>query len=161
LFFALLALLFFSCVLQAFAEASEAEARADIDNVGVFLEKAYLAVADAEAAGANGTQLKTRLNYAGALLADASASFEVGNFSAATAFALLANDTVKGISDEAYQLKAVAEDDRTQRFYWSVLESSMGLSLAVFAVLVGWIYFKRHYVRRVLDLKPEVSKSES
>ncbi|MBX5327268.1 MAG: hypothetical protein ACQXXH_01625 [Candidatus Bathyarchaeia archaeon] len=151
----------FSSISRGFAETTEVEAYGVISNVSGFLERAFLAVGDAERSGANVTLLKVRLNYAGLLLANASASFGVGDFSAAVDFALLANDTVNGMGDEAYQLKTAAEVARVERFHWSILVSSLGISLVVFVVLVGWVYFKRYYVRRVLGLKPEVSQSES
>ncbi|MEM2102120.1 MAG: hypothetical protein QXM22_01235 [Candidatus Bathyarchaeia archaeon] len=140
---------------------TEVEAYGVISNVSGFLERAFLAVGDAERSGANVTLLKARLNYAGVLLANASVSFGVGDFGGAVVFALLANETVDGVSGEAYQLKTAAEAARVERFNWSVLVSSLGVSLVVFVVLGCWVYFKRYYVRRVLGLKPEVSKGES
>jgi len=157
----LFVLFLFGCVSQGFAEVGELEARAVLDNVAVFLTSAYRAVAEAEAAGANVTELKIKLNYAGELLAAANASFGVGNFSGAVHFALLANETVEGVEFDASQLAVVARDDWSRRFQWAVLGSSIGASSAVLVVLFVWVRFRRWYVRRVLEFKPEVSKSES
>jgi hypothetical protein len=161
LLLSLLAVFSSSCVLQAFAETSEVEARAFMDNVNIFLEKAYLSVGDAETAGANVTILKGRLVYAGQLLDAANASFRDGKFDDSVAFAQLANESLKGADQEASEAMTAARESRSQRFYWTVLESSIGISLVVFAVLVSWTYFKRSYVRRALGLKPEVRKNES
>ena len=96
-----LALLTLSCAAQVFAEAGEVEARAALDNVGVFVEKAFLAVVEAEEVGANVTGLKAALGYAGELLASGEADFRVGNFSGAVDFALLANESVKDVAADA------------------------------------------------------------
>jgi hypothetical protein len=158
---AMLALLAVSCVSQVFAEADEAEARVALDSVAFSLQKAYVSVAGAETAGANVAELKVSLSYAGSLLANGEASFRVGNFGDAVGFALSANASVKDVETAASMLAISARESRSQRFYWAVLESSIGISVVVFVVLACWVYFRRQYVRGILDFKPEVSKVES
>jgi Tfp pilus assembly protein PilE len=144
---------------QVLAQTDVTEARAILDNVSSFLERAYVAVAKADNAQANVTELKAKLNEGGLLLTAANASFTAGNYSVAVDSAIRANESIKGVEEEALKLAISARDDKTQRFYWAIVESSIGLSLAVFVVLVSWVYFRRYYVRRVLGLKPEVRKS--
>lgn len=161
LIFVLFAVLSLSCVFGVSAEVTAAQARGVLDDVSVSLEKAFVAVADAEAAGANVTGLKAKLNQSGVLLAYANASFSVANYTGAVALALQANETVNGVQTEASELAISARENWSMRLNWALLESSIGVSLAVFFVLVVWVYFKRYYVRRVLGWKPEVRKTES
>lgn len=148
------------CVSRVFVEVSLADARTVLDNASASLENAYEAVREAEVAGANVTVLKAKLAEGGVLLAYANASLSIGNYTGAVTLALQANQTVKGMAAEASALAAAARENWSAQFNWSILETGIGLSLAVFSVMVGWVYFRRYYVRRVLSLKPEVNKDE-
>lgn len=149
-----------SCVFSSSAEPSDVEAQVVLDNVGALLNRIYLAISEAETAGANITKLKVNVNHASDLLAIANARFSTGNFSGAVDSALQANESLKGIDQEASKLTIAAREERSRRFQWAILESSIGVSLVVFFVLTGWIYFKRRYVKRVLKMKPEVHRDE-
>jgi hypothetical protein len=149
-----------SCIFRSSAESSEAEAHAVLDNVGALLDKTYLAISEAETAGANITQLKVKINHAGDLLAIAYTRLGTGNSNEAVDFALQANESLEGIDQEVSELTIAAREGGSHRFQWAVLESSIAVSLAVFIVLTGWIYFKKNYVKRVLKMKPEVHRDE-
>jgi len=122
---------------------------------------AYVAVLEAEEAGANVSRLLVRLNLGGEYLAEAYICYRIGLFENASHYASLCHDVVGDMSREAFGLKSEAHGlwvlDFIVKFVWS----AGGVIVVLIVGLVVWSIFRRHYIRRILGLKPEVISGES
>jgi hypothetical protein len=146
-----LALFTHSCLAVDRRSAEEALANAESD-----LASAYGAVAEAERAGANVSELFDKLRLAGDLLAEANNTCRLGDYDVAYSYAINCSDTVEGIASQALDMKLEAEKTCSERLFFTAALSSIGLSALFVVSLFGWRFFKRKYVRRVLGMKPEV-----
>ena len=151
----LLAVLFVpSCFAVGACEATTAVGQAEHD-----LDSAYIAVAEAEDAGADVSALLNKLNSTGDFLSEAYAALSIGNYVSASVLAIDCSSAVEGIAGDAARLKADAEKTHSDRFLFAVVESSVGLVLLLVFAFSGWKFLKRRYYRRVLDMKPHVEET--
>ena len=120
------------------------------------LVSAYVAVGEAEKAGANVSELLVKLRLAGTLLGQACNTNRTGDYDEAYSFAVNCSESVDGMVDEALGLKLEAEKAYSGRLFMTGVVS--GVALCVFFVLglFGWRFLKRSYLRRVLEMKPKV-----
>ena len=140
------------CLAATFDDARVAVNQAERD-VGL----AFVAVAEAEGAGANVVELLSKLDEAGVLLSEANHALDVQNYDGAFSSATSANSVVDGVADYAMTLKVLAEKSRGDRLLYAVAISGIGLFLLAVFSFYGWRFLKRRYVERVLDMKPEVN----
>jgi len=129
------------------------EALADAEGA---LASAYGAVGEAESVGANVTELLSKLSLAGDLLAEANNTYRLGDYDGAYLYATNCSDTVEGIANQALNMKLEAEEIHGERLFFTAALSSTGLSALFVASLFGWRFSKKKYVKRVLEMKPEV-----
>ena len=144
--------------ISVFGQADETTATMAISKAENGLASAYEAVLEAENVEANVSGLLVRLNEAGSFLADAEMCYRIENFSGAVYFAGLASVSLSGLEGEAVELANFAGVDRGQKLSWTVAGSFFGVFLVVFAGFLGWGFVRERYVRKVLKMKPEVSK---
>lgn len=130
-----------------------------IANIEGEVAAAHLAVASAERVGANVSLLRIRLNDAGELLAKANVAFRVGDYENSSLLADKCTSLVDGIGEAARNLKLEAESEKLSQLFWTASYSIVGLSSLAVAGLFGWRFLKRRYVKRVLEMKPEVTES--
>jgi len=150
-------ILFFSWFIQVcFADKAE-EALIDAEEG---LVSAYVAVAEAEDAGANVSGLLVKLEFAGALLAEACNANRTGDYDEAYSFAISCSESVNGIVDEALSLELEAEKAYGGRLFMTGAVSSVALCVFFVLGLFGWRFLKKKYVERVLGMKPKVEKVE-
>lgn len=152
----MLLLLLGSLTPQCFA-VSQAEASAAVENAEQNLNSAFVAVAEAEAAGADVSALLDRLSSAGDSLSEARHAFSIGAYETAYSFAVACSSAVDGIALDAASLKVKAEEAKREALVSTVLWSSVGLILLSVFGVVGWRMLEKWYFKRVLDLKPGVS----
>jgi hypothetical protein len=116
----------------------EAEQRVDV---------CYLAVANAQKAGANVTDLLSVLGEAGMLLSKAQLAFVTGDFSSAYILATQSKARLDGFDSLASSSRDVAAKQRYLDFMSNVVGSAFG----TFAVIVGgvltWFFLRRKYSR--------------
>jgi len=117
--------------------------------------QAFIAVADAQQAGANVSTLLARLNEANAVLAEAHTDFRNIDYVTASQKADQAFNEVQGIAGDAESLKRNAESDSNGRLVWTASLSSVGLILFSVACLLGWRLLKRRYMKQALETRPE------
>ena len=120
------------------------------------LGSAYAVVAEAEGAGANVSALLNTLGSAGDFLSEAYAASRIGDYANASALAMQCSSTVKGVADDAARLKTDAEAVRSNGLLSAVVVSCVGLVLLVVSGFLGWNFLKQWYIRRVLNMKPQV-----
>jgi hypothetical protein len=143
-----------ACFAVDAVEASSAIGQAERD-----LGSAYAVVAEAEDARADVSALLSKLGGAGDSLSEAYAAFRTGDYAGASALAMECSSAVKGVADDAARLKTYAEATRSNRLFFAVLGSSVGLVLLAVFGFIGWILLKQRYLRRVLDMKPQVEEA--
>jgi hypothetical protein len=143
-----------ACSAVDAVEASSAIGQAERD-----LGSAYAVVAEAEGAGADVSALLNKLGSAGDFLSEAYGAFRTGDYAGASALATECSNAVKGVADDAARLKTYAEAARSNRLFFTVLGSSVGLVLLAVLGFMGWTLLKQRYLRRALDMKPQVEEA--
>jgi hypothetical protein len=105
----------------------------------------YQAVADADRAGANVTDLLAVLNESGLLLSRANLAYKTGDFDSAFNFSLLSQERLDGFVVEADVLREAA----VQQCYWDFMVNVVGSIVGAVVVVCGgfavWFLLKRRY----------------
>jgi hypothetical protein len=131
--------------VRVFAVATADEARAAVDGAQAQIITCYGAVAEAESAGANVTELAGVLNEAGVLLSQARVAFESGEYDLAVEFSSNCTGMLAGFTDRAVTLRDNAALERYVDFMVNVVGSVSGTVAVIFAGWVLWIYLNRKY----------------
>ncbi|MEM4713773.1 MAG: hypothetical protein QXQ61_04400 [Candidatus Bathyarchaeia archaeon] len=152
----LASLIIFLCLIHACFAAEQEEANQAITKAENDLALAYTAVAEANSAGADVSQLLAKLEFAGALLAEAQNAYRRGDFGKAFLLATNCSDAVNNVVQEATALKTETEENKKQQLLFTAGVSSAFLSILFVSSLFGWRLLKRLYLERVLEMKPEV-----
>jgi hypothetical protein len=133
------------------------EALSTIENAENALKQAFVAVLEAEGAGANVSGLVARLNEAGELLAEAEIAYRVGDASEAVSKAEECSGLADIVRDEALTLKGKALA-MGQNVFWQNLSITLVESVVfLIFLLFVWDWFKRVYDKKLLKMKPEVA----
>jgi hypothetical protein len=132
------------------------EAKDTIDQAEANLNSAFVAVAQAEDAGADVTRLLERLEAAGNFLSEAHIAFKSGDYEAANQLAVECGNTIDGVANEAEQAKIIAERAGTDSLLFTAFWSGFCLILLVVLGIVVWIILKNRYFDLVLEMRPEV-----
>ena len=143
------------CFAVSFDEAGEALRMAEQD-----LGSAFVAVAEAEGAGADVSVLLDKLDAAGVFLSEAHSAFKVGNYESAFSFAVACSSAVEGLVGEGAHLKVDAEIAHNASLFLTLIVSGIGVGVVLVCAFFGWRFLKRRYFRRVLDMKPEVEAAQ-
>jgi hypothetical protein len=149
----------FSGLIQVKAEADQTPSQLiEADNA---LKKAFASVLEAEQAGANVTGLLDRLNDGADLLAQAEMAYRVGDVSGAVDEASGVFAIVSEVEADVVSAENAALINRYSNI-WSVAAISdvAGFSFVLIMFLV-WIWFKRSYIKRLSNSKPEVKGNEA
>ena len=139
-------------------EVAEAEAAAAVFDAQDAVAVAFDAVLAAEQMGADVSALLDPLNAAGGLLADAWTCYRQGNWSGTVHFADLVRARLSGIEAEAEGLANAAAVARGTALSWMVGVSIFGIGLVVAVGYLAWGRVRAWYLRRLLRMRPEVTK---
>lgn len=131
--------------VRVFAVATADEAQAAVDGAQAQIITCYGAVAEAEGAGGNVTELAGVLNEAGVLLSRARVAFENGEYDLAVEFSSNCTDRLAGFTDRAVTLRDSAVQERYADFMVNVVGSVAGTVAVIVAGWVLWFYLKRKY----------------
>jgi ABC-type transport system involved in multi-copper enzyme maturation permease subunit len=158
----LLILLLFPTIFSL-SEASESKSALLVEKTDAAIKTAFNEVLDAEAAGANVTDMMVVLNQAAALLAQAENPIENPN-------PTVLEGNLSGIQvayERAEYVQTIARNAKVQalRSSQNSLLSTAVLSLIVaisFVLILSilWLRFKGNYKNRLLLKKPEVDNNE-
>lgn len=124
------------------------------------LDSAYVAVAQAEGAGADVSALLGKLGTGGDFLSQAYAAFKTGDYANANTLAAQCTSAINGVADDAARLETDAKAARSNGFVFAVVGSSIGLALLVVLGFFGWRLLRRRYFEQTLGMKPEVEGTE-
>lgn len=131
--------------LDVFAVASEPEARAAVNEAQTRITLCYNAVADAESAGANVSELSNILNEAGTLLSRAQLALEQEKYDIALEFSSNCTQRLVGFTDAAEALRDTASQQRELDFVVNVIGSIVGTIAVVVGGWGAWVFLKRKY----------------
>jgi hypothetical protein len=117
--------------------------------------QAFKAVLDAEKAGGNVTQLLTKLDKAGDILADAQNALNSG--STANIASNLENglQIANQVNSEAINLRNVSILHSQNNFWLTLTFSTVGVILFIISLLLVWRRFKRSNTNKLFSKKPE------
>ena len=148
----------FSGLMVSVRAVSSQDAAASVSEAEQSLEQAYIAILDAERAGANVSSLLVKLNEGAGLFSASQLAFEIGNFTEASRLATLLSSVAGDVWDEAARLEVEAGDAAVDRNWFYLVLSVAVVSVVLVASGLGYRYFKGWYFRRLLKLKPKVGK---
>lgn len=132
------------------------EANNVINQAELKLSSAFVAVADADNVGANVATLLSKLNAGGVFLFKAHLSYRIGDYDAASFFALECANSIEKVTIEADQLKADAERTRNDLMFLNLVGSGIGLVMLVILGIICWRVLRKRYFKQVLDKRPEM-----
>jgi hypothetical protein len=151
--FVLIALTFLSA-LPCNAQIDNLSEEMQIANNAV--EQAFIGILSAEKAGANVTGLLEELNIATELLAQANNSYVSGNLSAAVTYVNQVPLIAQEVTTQATAAKDSAVIANQQVFETTLVFIMIVSILFILSLFLGWCFFKRRYVKKMLAAKPEV-----
>ena len=123
--------------------AGEADARSAVSQADARVSTCYLAVADAEKAGANVSGLLVTLNNAGMLLSEAHLSLINGSYDLASGLADQCMTMLSGFDNAASSLEASASHAALVDFWVNVVGSGVGAIAVVVGGFFLWRFLKR------------------
>ena len=139
---------------------SELEVPMDLVEAEETLVLAYNSVLDAEKAGANVSDLISQLNTGAQYLNQAHSNVDTGDFEAVVYFSNLCIEAIDGVSEQAILLKNEAIQLQSANLLIQIFGSIIGIAVVIMGGVLFWKIFKRYYLDRISELKPEVSNSE-
>ncbi len=141
------------------ATAFEDESYSRITEADRLISEAFLAVLEAEKVGVNVTNLIAELNSAGDLLAEAHTHYRCGDFEEAYYSANLSAQKVDGMVEKAEELKASANVEYREKAFRMTVASILAIFVVVAASIAVWLFLKRRYTEKVLEMTPEVQQN--
>jgi len=119
------------------------------------VELAFKAVLSAENAGANVTGLFEQLTFATGLLAQAENSYRTGDTSAAANYAVQVIPIAQQVAGQATTAEKSATVANQHAFEFTIAFVAIGSILFILGLFLVWRLFKRRYVNKMLESKPE------
>ena len=119
------------------------------------LQRAFVAVLDAENVGANVSALLAKLDVAGKNLTEAEMAYKGGSLVDAVSKAEQCSVLANGVIDEALALKNSAFADARRAVWQIFVFSGVGAFVILIVLALVWIMFKRSYNGKLLGMRPE------
>ncbi len=157
--FCIVALTFAAVYMPVCFAVDVVEATEAINQAELSLNSAFVAVAEAYEAGADIKELLENLDIAGDFLSEAHMAFRSGDYETASELAVKCGNAVEDIVALANRIVANAEQEKTQLLILTVGGSCTGLILLLVFGVVGWKFLKKHYYKRVFEMKPKVEET--
>jgi predicted PurR-regulated permease PerM len=129
---------------------------ASIQSADDSINQAFTNVLAAEKAGADVTQLLTKLNAAGAFLAEANNAYQTGNLSNSTSAADDARLIANQVNSDAIGLRNSSVTQSQNNTFLTVIFSVGAAFIFVVLMLLVWRRFKRGFSWKLLASKPTV-----
>ena len=125
--------------------ADQASAQAIISSAKENILTCYNAAREAEAAGANITDLTGTLNEAGLLLSKAESAYAANDFATAFNLAAQSQNLLTNFVAEANALKETAAQQQNQDYLINVVGSTIGTLIVIAIGIALWFFLKRKY----------------
>lgn len=120
------------------------------------IRQAFNAVLDAEKAGGNVTELVSRLNSAGQLLAEAENVQRRGGTANVALNAESARQIADHVNDDSIKLLNIRFVESQNNFWLTITFSIFGTVAFVLVLWIVWKRFKWRFINKLLGMKPEV-----
>jgi hypothetical protein len=127
---------------------NEGQARSAMVQADQTIKDCYLAVAAADKAGGNVTDLLSTLQYSGMLLAKANLDFGKGDYDSAYNLAVQSKAKLEGFVPDANLVKEAAEHSANIDFMINVVGSLVGTVAILVGSLAVWFGLKRRYGKK-------------
>ena len=150
----LLIISLFLTVQPAFCQSDDNAPSFKVANDSVNL--AFDMVLKAEKAGANVKALLTQLNVAANLIAQAENSYRSGDTSSINSDTDQAVAIARQVTAQATTLEQEASTANQNNRLISIALAVLGSVILVLALYLVWGFFKDHYIKKILESKPEV-----
>ena len=124
------------------------------------LQKAFVAVLDAEQAGVNVTDFLSDLNIGTDILAQAKQSYNLGNVNEAMSKVEYVLDYAKGIEAKAANQRNLVLIGNESAIYIRIAFSFLAGFSYILVIFLIWKWFKRRYYKSLLNSKPEVINAD-
>lgn len=118
--------------------------------------QAFNSVLEAEKAGGNVTQLLSKLNTAGEILAEAQNALNSGTIANVTSETENAIQIADQVNFDAVNLRNDSLVKSQENFWFILIFSVVGAVVFSVLLLFVWRRFKRFYTKKLLGMKPEV-----
>jgi len=141
------ALLLVLFLVPACLAVDEGQARSAIVEADQTIRDCYLAVAPADKAGGNISDMLSVLQDAGMLLSRADLALERGDFDSAYNLAVQSKARLGGFIAEANSVKDKAEHSGFVDFMINIVGSSAGTVAVVFGSFAVWFWLNRRYAK--------------
>lgn len=135
--------LFVANNLMSVFAANESEAKSAITITEEKIAQCYMAVKEAEKAGANVTLLLFKLNSAGELLSKAKIAHLQGDYKSAIDFSNESQNMLNGFAREAEEAKKKAEEAKRLDFMINYIGSGLGAPAIIICGFLLWTYLKK------------------
>jgi hypothetical protein len=119
------------------------------------LQRAFVAVLDAENAGANVSALLMELDVAGKNLTEAEMDYKSGRLIEAASKAEGCSALANGVTDEALSLKGSTLLNERSAGWQMFAFSAVGAFVFLIVLVLVWVLFKRSYNGKLLGLRLE------
>jgi hypothetical protein len=140
-----------------FAQSDQATLKLQTANNAI--DGAFTAVQAAEKAGANVTGLLGQLDVAGGVLAQAKNSYQGGDLNAAAVEADRVLPIAQAVTISAQEAKQAALVSGTNAFWLTIAFTLIGASVFVLVLFLVWRRYKRGYMKKLFDSKPELTEN--
>jgi hypothetical protein len=120
------------------------------------VSSAFVVVSDAERAGANVSGALEELSGAVDLLSRAEIQLKGGDAAGAVEAANSSFNMAEEIAAQASSLKASTLADHESSLMLSLVIFPAGIVVFLSLMVLFWRRFRRHYVRRIMDMRPVV-----
>ncbi len=144
-------------VQLATAQIDQATSKLQAANTAV--NQAFNAVLDAEKAGANVADLLAQINVAQGLLAQAENSNRTGDSNKAATQADSVLPIAQQVTNEAQDAQQTAIVSSQNGFWSTIALTVIGVLVFVLVLFLVWRRYKRNYIERLSEAKPEVVNS--
>jgi hypothetical protein len=155
----LLAILILSlCILSIYPVAAQTDqAASKLQLAQTRVDQAFVAVLDAEKAGANITDLLVQLNIAQNILAQAENSNRIGEFNATVNYADTVIPLAQQVTGAAQNAKQTALVSSQNALLATIALTIIGTIIFILILLLVWRKFKQYYIKNLSEAKPEVT----
>jgi len=119
----------------------------------------YLEVANAEAEGADISNLLNKIKTASVFLSNSHIAFRSGDYDLSIISSLNCMREIEGVFEEATHLKLDSQNENNNNQFSTALFSGVGVVLVVVLGFVGWKIVRNKYFRNILEATPKVERS--
>jgi predicted PurR-regulated permease PerM len=147
---------FLSVVIQVKAETEQTPSQ--LTEAESMVKKAFSAVLKAEDAGANVTDLLSRLSYGMNFLAQAEMAYNTGDVSGAANNAVDASAIASEVETDALDASYAASTKSQIAFWPTVSIVSFAEASFVLFMFLSWRRFRKNYIKRLSNSKAEVTQ---